>query len=1011
MWGRGVVLPARGGKLNQGRACQRLPLRSGACFLQNRRYYFASSFRCCEKSKEGKPRRSIQEQRHTRNSTSAGFPQNATITTPAREAGLGREHTRQLQGLARGAGRLQAGVLSSTLEEMERAGVRAEDRTYMDLLKRCKQERSLQATQRVHAHLLSLSSTSGGRRVPSSLAASLISAYGACGKLDQASAVFKQHFKEGEPWTWNAMMQARTQCGHGKEALELFQEMQQAGVPAGSLTFSIVLKACAMAKDLEAGKRVHAELLRRGSLSVSESTALINMYGKCGRMEEARAVFQNMKERDVVTWTAMITGETQSGCGKEALELFKQMQQAGVPADPFTFASILKACAMTKDLEVGKRVHAELLRRGLLGTSESTALINMYGKCGRMEEARSVFRGMTERNVVTWTSMITEETQSGHGKEALELFKEMQWAGVSANSFTFASVLKACAMIKDLEAGKRVHAELLSRGMLRISEANALINMYGKCGRIEEARAVFHGMNERDVVTWTAMITEETQSGHGKEALALFQEMKQKGVPVDSMTFASVLKACAMTKDLEVGKRVHAELLRRGSLSVSESNALISMYGKCGRIEEARSVFRGMKERNVVTWTSMITEETQSGCGKEALELFKEMQQAGMPADAFTFAGALKACADTADLAIGKQVHSELLHRGLIPDVLLSTALINMYGKCGRIEEARAVFQEMKEQNIVSWNAMIAVHGLHGQGKEALATFDEMQQQGVQPDAITFTNVLNACSHAGLVEEGMACFADMTEKHSIQPTVEHYNCMVDLLGRAGRVEEAETLIHAMEVPPDAVTWMALLGACRGTKDVQRGKRAAEKAIELDPENAAPFVVLSNILAAAGQWKEVERVRKQMEERNVKKEPGRSWITVDGQLHSFVVKDRSHPRSPEIYQQLAQLDQLMKAAGYKPDTDWVLHDVPDEQKEEELCHHSEKLAIAFGLLSTPPGQPLRIIKNLRVCGDCHTATKFIAKVTQREILVRDANRFHYFSPDGRHNPRSACRWAK
>ncbi|KAL6055710.1 Pentatricopeptide repeat-containing protein [Balamuthia mandrillaris] len=603
-----------------------------------------------------------------------------------------------------------------------------------------------------------------------------------------------------------------------------------------------------------------------------------------------------------------------------------------------------------------------------------------------------------------------------------KVLEEMERGGERAEEKALLALLKRCKQERNLKASQRVHAHLLhlssSDQEVFSRLAASLITAYGACGRLDLAREVFHHhhhnkqqqqeQQQQDrsgekggAVIWNAMMQACTQCGNGKEALQLFQEMQQADIPADAFTFSIVLKACASTADLKTGKRVHAEVLRRG-LQANHvlSSALISMYGTCRKMKEARAVFQGMKERDVVTWTAMIAAASQSGHGEEALQLFQEMQQAGVAADAFTFAAVLKACASTADLKTGKRVHAELLRRSLLPNIVSSSnALIDMYGKCGELEEACKVFQQMKERDVITWNAMIAVHGLHGQGKAALAALQEMQEQGVQPDAITFINVLNACSHAGLVEEGLACFAAMREKHNIQPTTEHFTCMVDLLGRAGKLEEAEALIHTMEVPPDAVTWRTLLGACRGGKDVERAKRAAEQAIALDPKDASSFVVLSNILAAAGRWEEVEKVRKEMKERKVKKEAGRSWITVDGEVHSFAVKDRSHPRSTEIFHHLDQLIQQMKAAGYQPATEWVLHDVEDEQKEEELCYHSEKLAIAFGLLSTPPGQPLQIMKNLRVCGDCHTATKFIAKVTQREILVRDGNRFHHFSPDG------------
>ncbi|KAL6041304.1 Pentatricopeptide repeat protein [Balamuthia mandrillaris] len=884
MWPR-RSMPGATGKVLQLPRGLHSPLCTSFCLPSTRTYHPSSS--CSGERMVSNWKRADEPYRQGR---AAGMNTGGSKTR--------RDYTRQLQALARGEGRLQGRALATTLGEMEKAGVRAKESVYMELLKRCKRERTLKESQRVHSHLLSLSSS---RPLSPHLSTSLISTYGMCGRIDLALAVFEQT-EERSVWTWNALMQAYSQCGHHKEVLVLFQQMPQAGVPPDAFTYAIVLKACANVEDLEMGKRVHAQLLDHGFLpDVVLSTALISLYGKCGKMNDARAVFQGMKERNVVTWNAMIGEETQHEHGKEALELFQMMQQAGVPPDSFTYAIVLKACTIAEDLEAGKRIHAQLLHGGFFpDVVLSTSLISMYARCGKMEEARAVFQGMKKRDVAMWNSMIAEEVQCGCWWEALELYQQMQQAGVLPNSFTYASVLKACAIGKDLETGKRIHTQLLSHHFL----PDPLL-----------------------------------------------------------------------------------------------SSSLIGMYGKCGKLEEARAVFQGMSEFNTVAWNSMITEEVQNGNGKEALELFQQMQQAGVPPDSFTYGSILKACASMADWKMGKFVHTQLLCGGFLPDVLLSNALINMYGKCGKVDDACIVFQEMNERNIISWNAMIAAYGLSGQGKEALATFHAMRQQGVAPDVITFTNVLNACSHAGLIEEGMACFADMKEKHGIQPTVDHYTCVVDLLGRARRLDEAEALINSMDVPPNSVTWMTLLGACRGAKDVKRAERAAEQAIKLGQQGAAPFVVLSNIFAAAGQWADVEKVRNEMKERKVKKEPGRSWITVDGQVHSFVVKDCSHPRSVEIYQELDRLSQQMKTAGYKPDTDWVLHDVPDEQKEVELCAHSEKLAIAFGLLSTSPGEPLCIIKNLRVCGDCHTATKFIAKVTQREILVRDANRFHQFSPDG------------
>jgi pentatricopeptide repeat protein len=318
-----------------------------------------------------------------------------------------------------------------------------------------------------------------------------------------------------------------------------------------------------------------------------------------------------------------------------------------------------------------------------------------------------------------------------------------------------------------------------------------------------------------------------------------------------------------------------------------------------------------------------------------------------------------------------------------------------MYSKCGSIEDAFQTFDVMSERNVISWNAMIAGCAQHGCGKEALKLFAQMPQAGIEPDHISFVSALSACSHSGLVDEGLQLFDSMCRDYCIAPREVHYACMIDLLGRAGRLDEARDFMKTIPFAPDAYVWGALLGACRLYGNIDLGKHAAECLFQLEPHNAAKYVLLSNIYAAAGRWDDVAKVRKIMKDRGVQKQPGCSWIEVKNKVHTFMVEDKSHPQTEEIYSTLEELARQMEAAGYVPDTNFVLHDVEMEQKEHSLYHHSEKLAIAFGLISTLPGLPVRIIKNLRVCGDCHTATKFISKIVEREIIIRDANRFHHF----------------
>jgi len=427
-------------------------------------------------------------------------------------------------------------------------------------------------------------------------------------------------------------------------------------------------------------------------------------------------------------------------------------------------------------------------------------------------------------------------------------------------------------------------------------------------------------------------------------------------------------------------------------------NALISMYGKCGSLEDAHQIFQQMRtnQRNQITWNAMISAYGQHGQAKEVFKLFEMMKQEGIEPDEFTWIILMTACANVGAFELGKKLHQELVECGIKMSVDMKNALISMYGKCGSLEDAHQIFQQMRtnQRDQITWNAMISAYGQHGQVKEAFRLFHEMQNEGITPDGVTFSAVLNACSHGGFVEEALACFDSMKSRFNVTPSVMHQTSVVDVLGRAKRLDEAEEFIRKMD-KPDVVTWTTLLGACRVHGDLERAKRVAESGLRLDPQCSSIYVLLSNIYQAAGHFTDAEQVRNMMKENQVKKIPGQSWIEIDGQVHSFVVNDQTHPRTPDIYSELESLSAEMTQAGYVPDMSFVLHDIKDEEKEHLLCSHSEKLAIAFGLISTLPGSCLVIVKNLRLCGDCHSSTKFISKIRHREIIVRDAHRFHHF----------------
>ncbi|CAM6073937.1 unnamed protein product [Sphagnum tenellum] len=411
---------------------------------------------------------------------------------------------------------------------------------------------------------------------------------------------------------------------------------------------------------------------------------------------------------------------------------------------------------------------------------------------------------------------------------------------------------------------------------------------------------------------------------------------------------------------------------------------------------EIATMVPGTVPLNIFPWNLRLARYVKAGLHHKALDLFAQMQQEGLIPDSFTFVQLLNVCASLRALESGRKIHAQIIQSGCECNIFVESGLIDMYAKCGSLADARKrVFNKMTTRDVVAWNTMLGGYAMHGLAKEALELLERMCEQGVEVDNITLVALLSACSHLGLVDEGMHYYESMGLVYGVSSTVEHYACMVDLLGRAGHLDEAEDLIKTMPFEPNVAVWKALLGACRVCGNVEMGERIAKEVIGLDPGNSAGYVLLSNIYAAAGKWDISADIQCQRLERGVKKEPGRTWIEVNNEMHSFMVDDQGHPDITEIHAKLRKLSAQMEEIGYVPDTRFVLHDVDEEEKALQLCYHSEKLAIAFGLISTPPGTSLRIFKNLRICGDCHNATKFISRIVGRTIIVRDAHRFHHF----------------
>lgn len=479
--------------------------------------------------------------------------------------------------------------------------------------------------------------------------------------------------------------------------------------------------------------------------------------------------------------------------------------------------------------------------------------------------------------------------------------------------------------------------------------------------------------------------------------------------------------------DVSNGRVIHGCVQKLGLQSnLFLQNAILNLYGTCGVHGDARLLFERMPLRDVVTWNIMITHllkrddldgaydlflrtpernvrswtlmiagYVQCGKPKEAIRLFLEMEKTGVSPNEVTVVAVLAACADLGELYLGRRIHEYSRRNGFQRNIRLSNTLIDMYVKCGCLEGAQQVFNVMEERTIVSWSAMIAGLAMHGKAEQSLRLFSDMIQLGVRPNEVTFIGLLHACSHMGLVDEGRKFFASMTKDYGIVPRIEHYGCMVDLFSRAGLLQEAHEFIRNMPIKPNGVVWGALLGGCKVHKNIELAEEAIAHLSQLDPLNDGYYVVLSNIYAEAQRWEDTARLRKLMRERGVKKTPGWSSITIDGTVHEFVAGDETHPQAVEIFKMWEKLLEQMKRNGYVPDTSVILLDIEEIEKEKFLYRHSEKLALVFGLMNTQPGTPIRIMKNLRVCEDCHAAFKHVSAIVNREIVVRDRNRFHCF----------------
>ncbi|XP_024545158.1 putative pentatricopeptide repeat-containing protein At3g13770, mitochondrial [Selaginella moellendorffii] len=679
----------------------------------------------------------------------------------------------------------------------------------------------------------------------------------------------------------------------------------------------------------------------------------------------------------------------------------------------------LRACKALRDLDCG--------------IVAASSVIDMYARCGTMADARSLFDKLPCHDLALLNAVILGYADNGDGHKALELFFHDE--SIQPDSRTYVAAITACSTMADtehgqgtedpktvvvkprsLELGMRIHARAAS-SMIDSSTTflgNSLVAMYAKCGSMVDARMVFDRMPLHDVVSWNSLLFGYTETGSGELALELFSRMI--GVAPEARTFVAALTACsslaaaaargedaassALIQSLEEkGSVLHSQAAESGvATNIFVANSLVEMYSKCRNMIQARKVFDSIQhqQRNVVSWTSLMLGYAENGESEVALRLFSRM--APTQPDARAFAAALMVCGNLAALETGRKLHAEIVsRRELQKDMFLANCLVDFYGKCGSMSEAELVFHSMpgRARTVITWSSLIAGYSHLGDATKVFDLFHSMREADVQPNGVTLLSVLTACSHAGLVESGLDFFEVMTLKLGIRREMKHYHCMIDMLGRANHLDSAVKLVHEMPFEADQVTWKTILAAAKKFTSVGVGRLAFESLLRIDEQDAAVYMSMADIYGRAGMWEEQSQVLIMKNNFRAWKKPGLSWWTDEaGNVHSFKAGDWS--RHKGVVEKLEEVLVKMKAGGYVPDQNCLVHHVSDVEKENLLCGHSEKLAIAFALVNTAPGTVIRIAKNLRVCDDCHRATAVLSKVENRRIVCRDASRFHVFS---------------
>uniref|UniRef100_A0A7N0SX91 Pentatricopeptide repeat-containing protein n=1 Tax=Kalanchoe fedtschenkoi TaxID=63787 RepID=A0A7N0SX91_KALFE len=787
-------------------------------------------------------------------------------------------------------------AILSTYREMEVLGLLPDQTTLPLVLKACARLNAIEKGRKIHKGV------SGTHLIENvRVGTALVDFYCKCGLVEEARDLFDEMCNR-DVVSWNAMVSGYVGMGCYEKAMELGLEMGRVGLRANSGTVVALLVAAGELERFGTGRELHGYCLRNGLVDgdVWVGTGLVGFYAKSDA-SAASSVFESFILKNTVSWNVMLRGYFDAGKYLETVNLFESMLVEGIGFDGKTMLVVVQACGELGSLKLGMQIHQLSIKSEFMNdVYVVNALINMYSKNGSFECVSRLFEGVAAPDAALWNSKISSTIEHGCYEKAMSLFAEMRIEGNNVDARTVVIMLSMCVELDSgLRVGRSLHALVVKSG-IRVDAAvgNALLSMYAEMNHIDGVKAVFNQIESEDVISWNSYILALARNELALEAWEQFERMQTvREIRPNSHTVITVLSTCAGTEFLNAGRLLHGFVIKHGyEMNPSLSTALTDMYMDCGDEAAARKLFEDCSEKDLVSWNAMIAGYIRNNQAHKALLIFDRMKTEMEP-NSVTLLNLLSVCTDLANLQTGQCLHAHLLRWECFLDsnVAMANALITMYARCGYMKSAESLFRNQSIRDVISWNAIIAGYGSHGLTDEAMRSFTSMLEDGFKPTGVTFISLLSACSHSGLVELGLDLFHSMVHDFNIAPELNHYGCVVDLLGRSGRLHEARDFINAMPVSPDASIWRALLSACRNHPDINFAKSIFDKLMELEPTNAGNYVLLANIYAAAGHWPEVEQLWNFLKDKNLAKEPGISWISVKGQVHSFTAGDETHPK--------------------------------------------------------------------------------------------------------------------